>query len=274
MSSFQQDGSKMNATPQASQKATQQTVTSVRRWTDRLLTFTTTKPDGYSFTAGQYARMGLQDDSGMIWRAYSMTSAPADAELEFYGIIVEGGLFTTQLDRIKPGDPIWIERQTYGFMTVDRFTEGNDLWMLSTGTGIGPFISILRDPFVWGRFRNLVLVHCVRHANELTYMNELAALENNPPSETIETGRLQVVRSVTRDENLSGNDLLKGRITTLLQNGELERKTGLPLSVEASRIMLCGNPEMIEETRRLLHERGMRPVRRAIPGQFVTENYW
>lgn len=264
----------MNATPQATQKATQQTVTSVHRWTDRLLTFTTTKPEGYSFTAGQYARMGLRDESGMIWRAYSMTSAPADAELEFYGIIVDGGLFTTQLNRIKPGDPIWIERQTYGFMTVDRFTEGDDLWMLSTGTGVGPFISILREPFVWNRFRNLVLVHCVRHANELTYRNELAALEKNPPGGSPDPGRLQLIRSVTRDGPPDDSELLTGRITTLLQNGELERKAGLPLSVESSRIMLCGNPEMIEETRRLLHERGMRPVRRAIPGQFVTENYW
>ncbi|WP_334188801.1 ferredoxin--NADP reductase [Noviherbaspirillum sp.] len=273
MSSFQQDGSKMNATPQATQKATQQTVTSVHRWTDKLLTFTTTKPDGYSFTAGQYARMGLPDESGMIWRAYSMTSAPSDAELEFYGIIVEGGLFTTQLDGIKPGDPIWIERQPYGFMTVDRFTDGNDLWMLSTGTGIGPFISILRDPYVWGRFHNLVLVHCVRHADELAYRDELTALAQNPPGNLSNAGRLQVIRSVTRDEP-ADSKTLSGRITTLLQNGELEQRAGLPLSVEGSRIMLCGNPEMIEETRRLLHERGMRPVRRAIPGQFVTENYW
>src|SRR6478672_13152823 len=155
--------STINAPVQPTQKATQETVTAVHRWTDRLITFTTTKPAGYSFAAGQYARLGLQDDGGAIWRPYSMTSAPADEQLEFYGIIVAGGLFTSRLDKIQPGDPIWIERQVFGFMTPDRFTDGDDLWMLSTGTGIGPFIAMLRDPFVWTRFRNLVLVHCVRH---------------------------------------------------------------------------------------------------------------
>lgn len=136
----------MNTNEQAAKKATQETITGLHRWTDRLFTFTTTKPPGYSFTAGQYARLGLEDEHGMIWRAYSMTSAPADDQLEFYGIVVPGGLFTTKLKQIAPGDPIWLERQTYGFMTVDRFEDGEDLWMLATGTGVGPFISILRDP--------------------------------------------------------------------------------------------------------------------------------
>ncbi len=265
----------MNANAPAGKIITQETVTSLRRWTDSLLTFTTTKPPGYSFTAGQYARLGLADERGMIWRAYSMTSAPHEEELEFYGIIVPGGLFTTRLDLIQPGDQIDIESQTYGFMTVDRFTGGEDLWMLATGTGVGPYLSILRDPEVWGRFRRLILVHCVRHAEEFAYKEELAELQRRPPSElpADQRAELRILRSTTREQTEPG-EYLHGRITTLLESGELERAAGRPLNETDSRIMMCGNPQMIEDMRHILHRRGMRPVRRALPGQFVTENYW
>ena len=252
------------------QTATSETIISVRRWTDSLLTFQTTKPPGYSFTAGTYARLGLADERGMIWRAFSMTSAPADEFLEFYGVIVPGGLFTAQLNKISPGDTIWVEKQVYGFMTVDRFTDGDDLWLLSTGTGIGPYISMLRDPHVWSKFRNIILVHGVRHAAEFAYRDELAAL---PPATVAGMpAKLQVIRATTRDP--ATDEHLHGRITTLLEEGQLEKKSGIAITEASSRIMMCGNPEMIEDMRRLLHQRGLRPVRRALPGQFVTENYW
>lgn len=257
----------------ARQKATQATVTDLYRWTDGLFTFTTTKPPGYSFTAGQYARLGLADGNDIIWRAYSMTSAPADDYLEFYGIIVPGGLFTSKLKDLKPGDPIWIEKQSYGFMTVDRFTDGEDLWMLATGTGIGPFISILRDPFVWGKFRRLFLVHCVRHAGELTYREQLERLQQRAPASTPSPASLQFIQSTTREAATQPGQL-HGRITALLDNGALEEAAGIPITEQSSRIMLCGNPDMIEDTRKILHRRGLKPVRRLVPGQFVTENYW
>jgi ferredoxin--NADP+ reductase len=268
----------MNAIPaieKARQKATQETVTDLYRWTDRLFTFTTTKPSRYSFTPGQYARLGLgsADGSDLVWRAYSMTSAPADNYLEFYGIIVPGGLFTSRLKELKPGDPIWVEKQSFGFMTVDRFTGGEDLWMLSTGTGIGPYISILRDPEVWEKFRSLNLVHCVRHANELTYREQFEHLQQRPPATTKSPATLQIIRSTTR-ESATRQGQLHGRITTLLDSGALEAAAGIPITEQASRIMLCGNPEMIEDTRKILHTRGLKPVRRLVPGQFVTENYW
>jgi ferredoxin--NADP+ reductase len=249
-------------------KASLESIVSMRWWNDRLFTFTTTKPEGYVFAAGQYARLGLQDEHDVIWRAYSMTSAPHSTELEFYGIVVPGGRFTTQVKALQPGSNILVEKQTYGFLTPDRFTGGEDLWMLATGTGIGPFISMLRDAYVWERFRRLLLVHCVRHAEEFAYTDELAELAESRP----ESGAsLQVIRTTTR-EQFPGS--LHGRITTLLESGELERAAGVPLSEAASRLMLCGNPDMIEDTRRLLHERGLKPVRRALPGQFLTENYW
>jgi ferredoxin--NADP+ reductase len=249
-------------------KSSLEIVVSVHWWTDRLFTFRTSKPPGYLFAAGQYARLGLPDENDVVWRAYSMTSAPGDPELEFYGIVVPNGRFTSQAKTLHAGSPILVEKQSFGFLTPDRFTDGEDLWMLATGTGIGPFISMLRDPYVWVRFRRLLLVHCVRHADEFTYTDELAELAD---SRTDSGAALQVIRTTTRDQSES---CLHGRITTLLQSGELERAAGVPLSETASRLMLCGNPEMIEDTRRLLHERGLRPVRRTLPGQFLTENYW
>ena len=259
--------------PKIAEKATVEKVLRLHWWTDKLLTVTTTRPPGYSFAAGQYARLGLRDANGLVWRAYSMTSSPAQDFLEFYGVLVPGGLFTTELKELGEGDGILVERQCYGFMTPDRFTGGDDLWMIATGTGVGPFISMLRDPYVWGRFRNLVLVHGVRHSEEFAYRDELASYARKTPFDA--PARLTVIRSVTRDEPSADDPLLmNGRVTTLFESGALERVAGLPVSDTASRIMMCGNPEMIEDMRKLLHARNLRPVRRALPGHFLTENYW
>lgn len=260
---------------QIAEKATTETITTLKWWNDRLLTFTTTRPPNYSFVAGQYARLGLHDANGVIWRAYSMVSAPHQDVLEFYGVIVPGGLFTTQLKQLQPGNGILVEKQSYGFMTPDRFSDGEDLWMFATGTGVGPYISMLRNGYVWKKFRNLVLVYCVRHADEFGYRQELEnlACKHSP------NARLHLVYSTTRDlmpSTGSATSLLTlhGRVTMLLENGTLEKTVSLPITETGSRIMMCGNPAMIEDMRRLLHQRGMRPMRRALPGQFVTENYW
>ena len=256
----------MNTGPLTSDKGTRETITQLHNWTDKLITFRTTRPGNYVFVPGQYARLGLPDGESLVWRAYSITSAPDDDTLEFYSIVVPGGQFTSRLDLLKVGDPIWLDRHVFGFMTGSRFADGEDLWMLATGTGVGPFISILRDQPTWQRWRHMVLVHCVRHPEELAYQDELAVLAAAAPP-----GKLRLLQLVTRE---SADDHLHGRITTLLESGALEQAAGLALEAAQSRVMLCGNPAMIEETRKLLHERGMRPVRRANPGQFVTENYW
>lgn len=255
----------------ATEKATIETITGFHRWTAALYSFKITRPQAYRFTAGQYSRLGLVDASGnLIWRAYSVVSSIHDEFLEYYVVDVPGGAFTSILSQLKTGAPILLEKQSYGFMTAERFTDGETLWMLATGTGIGPFISILQAPDVWTRFKHLVLVHSVRHADELAYREQLAALSHRPDLADL-PAELRLVYTTTRDANPG---TLHGRITTLLENGELEQAAGLSLTVEASRVMLCGNPQMIDETRKILHERGMRPVRRALPGQFLTENYW
>ena len=259
--------------PKTAEKATVEKVLRLHWWTDKLLTFTTTRPPGYSFTAGQYARLGLRDANGLVWRAYSMTSSPGQDFLEFFGVLVPGGLFTTQLKALKEGEGILVERQCFGFMTPDRFSDGEDLWMIATGTGVGPYLSMLRDPFVWGKFRHLVLVYGARHVKELAYLDELASYVRKAPFDS--PARLTVIKAVTREEAGDADPLLlNGRVTTLFESGSLERAAGLPVTDAASRIMMCGNPEMIEDMRKLLHGRGLRPVRRALPGHFVTENYW
>jgi ferredoxin/flavodoxin---NADP+ reductase len=260
----------MEVDEKLSLKASSEAIVEVRWLTDKLLTFSTTRPPHYSFVAGQYARLGLPDERGFVWRAYSMTSPPSAETLEFYGVLVQDGLFTTRLKQIAPGHPILVERQSFGFMTPDRFSDGRDLWMLGTGTGIGPYISMLRDPWVWTHFENLILVHGVRHADEFAYASELDALAAQAPG--FARARLQVLRATTRDAAESGQ--LNGRITKLVEDGRLEHAAGLQIEPETARVMLCGNPAMIEDMRRLLHQRDMRPCRRAKPGHFVTENYW
>ena len=255
----------------STEKSTQETVLDVHYWTENLLSFTITRPPGYRFIPGQYSRLGLPLASHeCVWRAYSVVSAPKQSLLEYYGVIVPGGLFTSALQRIRPGDQIGLDKHLFGFMTADRFKDGSTLWMLATGTGLGPFVSILRDAVIWEQFPNIVLVHGARHANELSYRDELTAMQQESG------GQFKLMQAVTRDDDPATlpAGVMQGRITTLLANGQLERVAGRSMTPEDARIMLCGNPAMIEEMRAQLHGRGMQPLRRASPGHFVTENYW
>lgn len=263
----------MTADTQFNQKASQERLTAVHRWTDTLLTFRTSRPAGYCFVPGQFARLGLLVDGEMIWRAYSITSAEQENELEYYAVVVPGGVFTSVLNQLRPGDPVWVEKLSYGFMTPDRFTGGEDFWMLATGTGLGPFLSILQQRDVWQRFRHLVLVHGVRFAEELTYQDRLRTLQEQAQELQL-PARLQLLRTTTRQQSGSGPVTLHGRITDLLRNGSLERTAQLEITAASSRLMVCGNPEMINEVRTLLRERHLGPCRRAGGGQFITEDYW
>lgn len=252
-------------------KASCERLLSVHRWTDKLLTFRTTRPAGYRFTAGQFARLGLEIDGEIVSRAYSITSAESEDALEYYAIVVPGGKFTTRLNVMQPGDPVWVEKLSYGFMTADRFTDGSQLWMLATGTGLGPYLSILQQKEVWQKFQDLVVVHCVRNREELAYADKFAALRAQAQSEGL-PARLHYLQSVTREPGDAA--VLSGRITALLRDGGLERATGLAIDAAQSRFMACGNPEMVTEVREILRERGMTPLRRTGGGQFVTEDYW
>lgn len=264
-------------------KYTRQTITWLHRWSDHLFSFRTTRDQAFRFTSGQFARLGVYRDDGraedkkgprFVWRAYSVVSAEYDEHLEFYSIVVPDGEFTTKLAELQVGDTLLVEKQSYGFMTLDRFHGGHDLWLLSSGTGLAPFIAILHDLKAWETYRRIIVVHSVREAHELVYRDTIEALRAHEvfgEALRAEPGRLVYVPIVTRQQ-LPG--VLSARIPLLIDNGALERAAGVALSHEASRIMICGNPAMVDDIRGTLTARGYAVSRRGHPAQMAVENYW
>lgn len=251
-------------------KYTVETTTEIHTWTPSLFTFRTTRHRGYRFIPGQFARLGVKSGDEVVWRPYSICSADYDEFLEFYSIVVPGGQFTSKLSQLQVGDEILVERRNYGFLTTDRFECGRDLWMLATGTGLAPFISILYDPRTWEQYENLILVHSVRHKEELAYQEAIRAFRENELFQE-HAHKLRYVQAVTRED---APPALRDRVTNLIATRELERHLGLDIDVDRSRVMICGNPEMVEETRELLHRRGLTVSRRGQPGHIAVENYW
>ncbi len=253
------------------EKFTRQRLLEVQTLTPNLFTLRTSRDPGFRFTAGQFARLGVRKPSGcIVWRAYSMVSAPHDEFLDFFSIVVPDGEFTSELSRLEVGDELLVDKQAFGFLTLDRFPDGRDLWLLATGTGIAPFLSILQDFEAWQRFERIILVYSVREARELAYQKLIAELPQRDYLEGLGP-KLLYLPVVTR-ERVSG--ALHGRITTLIENGELERAADLQLTPEHSRIMLCGNPQMIEDTRAVLKARDLNLAMTRRPGQVAVENYW
>lgn len=263
---------------------TEERVLAIRHWTPTLLSFRTTRYRAFRFTPGHYARLGLGGEAagqppasaadgsetaagdGVVWRPYSMVSAATDEHLEFISVLVPGGAFSQRLAELRVGDPIRVDKAAFGFLTVDQLAPGRDLWMLASGTGLGPFVAILRDPAVWGRFERLILAHGVRRAGELAYRDEIEALAANAGG-----AQLVYLPIVTRE---AGATPLSGRIPQLLAAGALEAAAGATLSIEHSRLMVCGNPEMARELRQQLGALGFSTTRRGVPGQMAFEKYW
>jgi ferredoxin--NADP+ reductase len=253
------------------EKFTRQTLLDVQPLTPNLFTLRTTRDAGFRFRAGQFARLGvIKADGNTVWRAYSMASSPYDEFLEFFSIVVPGGEFTSELCRLGVGDTLLVDRQAFGYLTLDRFVDGRDLWLLSTGTGLAPFLSILQDFEVWEKFERIILVYSVRESRELAYQALIAGLAQRDYLR--EFGhKLQLINTVTRERHPGA---LNGRITTLIENGELERAAGVALTPEHSRVMLCGNPQMIDDTRKMLKQRDMHLSLSRRPGQVAVENFW
>jgi ferredoxin/flavodoxin---NADP+ reductase len=199
-----------------------------------------------------------------------MVSGCDDDYLEFFAVLVPGGEFSMRLGSVALGDKILVEKPSYGFLTLDQLAAGEDLWLLASGTGLGPFIAILRDALPWRSFDRLILVHSVRRAEELAYRREIEAISN--------AARIAKARAdfhylpiVTREP---GQDFLHDRIPQLMVDGRLERAVGMPLESSHSRVMVCGNPELTRDTRSLLAARGFVTSRRGVPGQMAFEKYW
>ena len=258
----------MNVTQE---KFTRQRITDLHTWTPSLFSFRCTRDAGFRFTAGQFARLGVRKANGsIVWRGYSMVSSPFDEFLEFFSIVVPGGEFTSQLSQLTVGDEILIEKQAHGFLILDRFVDGESLWLLSTGTGVAPFLSMLQDFEIWRRFERIVLVYSVRYAAELAYkdlLNEVLTREYVAEY----AHKFTFVPVVTR-EDVAG--CLGVRITDLLISGGLEKHVGLSMTAQSSRVMLCGNPEMVEDCRVLLQKRDMQLSLTRKPGAVAVENYW
>ncbi|MDR0281194.1 MAG: ferredoxin--NADP reductase [Paucimonas sp.] len=255
----------------SAEKYTRQTLLDVQPLTPNLFSLRTTRDAGFRFRAGQFARLGVtKADGSVVWRAYSMVSSPFDEHLDFYSIVVPGGEFTSELSRLREGDELLVDRQAFGYLTLDRFVDGRDLWLLATGTGIAPFLSILQDFEAWERFERIKLVYSVREARELAYLDLIEGLEKRDYLAEY-AGKLQFIPVVTREQHPGA---LNGRITTLIENGELERAAGLELIPEHSRVMLCGNPQMIDDTRQVLKARGLNLSLSRRPGQVAVETYW
>ncbi len=278
------------ATKSSESRYTQQTVLAKTTWLeDKLFSITVTRPPGFAFLPGQFARLGLCVGSPESaapqaapipneWRAYSMVSKPDADELEFFSVVVPDGKFSPALSRLQLGDALWIDKSVFGFLTLERFVDGEDLWLVATGTGLSAYLSMLRDPATWHRFKHIVLLHGVRTSSELAYRQELLALAN-----LVDPQRAQLIYlPVTSQEALSrelspsikSQWLNPVRLTTLLNSGELEQRAGVALEPTRSRIMLCGNPAMVTEMRGLLAERGFAPGRRGVAGNLAVENYW
>ncbi|WP_085687835.1 MULTISPECIES: ferredoxin--NADP reductase [unclassified Pseudomonas] len=255
----------------SAEKFTSQTLLDVRPLTPSLFTLRTTRDAGFRFRAGQFARLGVnRPDGRTVWRAYSMVSSPFDEFLEFFSIVVPGGEFTSELSRLRVGDTLLVERQAFGYLTLDRFVDGRDLWLLSTGTGVAPFLSILQDFEVWEKFERIILVYSAREGRELAYQQLIAELTQRDYLAEF-AHKFQFIPVVTREAYPGA---LSGRITTLIETGELERAAGVELDPLWSRVMLCGNPQMIDDTRALLKQRGMALSLTRRPGQVAVENYW
>lgn len=243
-------------------------IESIERRAPTLLHFTVSRPAEYRFTPGHYARLGLGSEDDLIWRPYSIASAADDERLAFQLTCTPGGKFTGLFCGAKEGDAIHVDRRSFGFLTVGSLAPGGTLFMLATGTGLAPFISILADPQTWARHERAVLVHSVRHTAELAPDAIAAAMGRHG---TAEKARLTVVPVVTR-ESVPGT--FGARLGVVLESGALEKAAGRAIEPAGARVMLCGNPEMILEMRKALRERGLAPGRRGVPGQLSAEGYW
>ena len=243
-------------------------VLSVQHWTDTLFSFRATRDSGFRFQNGQFAMIGLEVDGRPLLRAYSMASANHEPSLEFFSIKVSDGALTSRLQQIKQGDTILVGRKATGTLIADNLLPGNRLLLLSTGTGLAPFASLIKDPEVYERYETIILVHGCRQVSELAYGEQLVArLVDDDDLGPLLQQKLLYYPTVTREPFRN-----RGRITDLITGARLFDDLGLPaLDLETDRIMMCGSPGMLEELRVMLEGRGFCEGNHSEAGHFVIE---
>jgi ferredoxin--NADP+ reductase len=242
------------------------TVVGQTRWTDRLLSLTVDAPP-LEFEAGQFARLALDVEGERMARPYSFVNPPQDQPLEFYYAIVPEGPLSPRLASLAKGDKVFLAPRPAGFLVLSEVPDAANLWLLATGTGVGPFLSILRTPTPWARYKRVVLVQAARHRQELVYGDVVERISQAHP----EQFSFVPINSALPP---SGPPVMQGRIPALIADGSLEARAACPLSPETSQVMLCGNPDMVKDATETLVARGMKRHRRRSPGQITAENYW
>ncbi|MEY4754956.1 MAG: hypothetical protein RJA44_2631 [Pseudomonadota bacterium] len=244
-------------------------VLSVHHWTDRLFSFTTTRDPGLRFSNGHFTMIGLRGETGKpLLRAYSIVSANYEEHLEFLSIKVPDGPLTSKLQHIQVGDTIIVGKKPTGTLLIDYLLPGKRLYMFSTGTGLAPFMSVIRDPDTYEKFEEVILIHGVRQVEELAYHEYLT--KHLPAHEflgELVAKQLRYYPTVTREQfdNM-------GRITDLIENGKLFEDLGVPaLNPAEDRVMICGSPAMLRDLKHMLEERQFKEGNTTKPGDFVIE---
>ncbi|TZF87887.1 ferredoxin--NADP reductase [Cognatilysobacter lacus] len=251
-----------------------ETVLDVRHWTDAYFSFTTTRDDGFRFDNGQFVMIGLEVDGRPLMRAYSIASANWEEQLEFFSIKVQNGPLTSRLQHVQPGDTVLIGRKPTGTLLIHDLHPGRNLYLLGTGTGFAPWLSIIRGPETYERFERVVLCHGVRSAADLAYrdyiVNELPRHEFL--GEQI-ASKLLYYPAVSREGFSFGGSDRRGRLTELMASGRMMEQLGIePLDAAHDRAMICGSPQMLADFRTLLDSRGFSAAPRiGTPGQYVFE---
>lgn len=272
------------------------TVLSKTTWTPNLFSFTVSRPDSFKFTAGQFVRLGVNPsqlqyykqqsgasdnannetiDSALdedIFRAYSIVSSPFDEVLEFFSIVIPDGAFTSQLQHLQVGDELLLNMMPFGFLTLARYQKPlpKDLWLLATGTGLAPFLSMLQDLKTWEDYEHIVLAYSARSTDELAYVETIERLQEDFGSLVDNPATLTFIPIVTR-ESVEG--ALTERLPKLLLDGTLQKRAGIELNIDSTHVMLCGNPDMVEDTKETLKSLGLVMNRRG-EGNIAVENYW
>ncbi len=269
-------------------------VIEVTRWAPTLLSFKVTRPDGFKFTAGQFVRLGIHgkdlqyfaqnhetklitsetqdkpiDLDGYVFRAYSVASSPYDEFIEFFSVVIPEGEFTSKVNHIQVGDSLLLNTTPFGYLTLARYQLPlpNDLWLLATGTGLAPFLSILKTIDVWQQYQRIILVYSARTSQELAYQAEIGSIKSIYGDNGAAFVFLPIV---TREANYAGE---KARIPNLILSGKLTQLVGQKLDKERSHVMVCGNPQMVEDTKEALKSIGLTMNRRG-EGNIAVENYW
>ncbi|MDC8784145.1 ferredoxin--NADP reductase [Roseateles koreensis] len=247
----------------------EETVTSVHHWTDRLFSFTTTRDQALRFSNGHFTMIGLRGENGKpLLRAYSIVSANYEEHLEFLSIKVQDGPLTSRLQHIKVGDKIVVGRKPTGTLLIDYLLPGKNLYLLGSGTGLAPFLSIVRDPETYERFEKVIIVHGVREVAELAYHDYLT--DELPKHEFLGemvSRQMLYYPTVTREPFRN-----QGRITTLLETGKLQADLGLPaFNPKDDRVMICGSPGLLKDLKHGLEARGFKEGSTTTPGDYVIE---